>query len=185
MSAAVADISGMLDLVGHGQKHSRLFHFLKEHHDAIIAKQEACGDPMDWRALCPWFAENGLTNIQGEVPSVGCARLTWYRVRRAIGALRDRHAQAVERAEAEKMRRKAEKAAAAQAMRTPAREPLPSPVQHYRTAEEIRLSRPEASRHIPLDDPYRGGRPQYAPEILAACAPPAYPMHEPSATPRI
>lgn len=185
MSAAVADISGMLDLVGHGQKHSRLFHFLKEHHDAIIAKQEACGDTMDWRALCPWFAENGLTNIQGEVPSVGCARLTWYRVRRAIAALRARHAQAVEQAEAEKLRRKAERAAAAKAAQVMVRAPLPSPVTHYRTAEEIRLARTETLSPSAIESSRRSTHPKYAPEILAACASPTYPTPAEPAAPRI
>lgn len=85
MSGCMApDINSMLSLVGGGVGHSPLFSFLRLHHDSIVAK--AAGDRMNWEKLCQWFAQAGLTNVHGEIPTKDCARKTWYRVRKTISA---------------------------------------------------------------------------------------------------
>ena len=97
MSATTApDIGQFLDLVGGAWEHSALFRFLREHHDAILERQN--GERMNWRALCAYFGQCGLTNVKGEAPSISCARKTWYRVRRSFSLLRARlDAEAAER----------------------------------------------------------------------------------------
>jgi len=107
MSAATANIDDMLDLVGGAWQHSELFRFMREHHDAIAAK--AAGARMNWRRLCDYFGQTGLTNLNGEAPTISCARQTWYRVRKGIAALRARLEEEAEQKARERLRRKHER----------------------------------------------------------------------------
>ncbi|MBB2169970.1 hypothetical protein HLH36_16730 [Gluconacetobacter aggeris] len=35
---------------------------------------------MNWGALCQWFEEQGLTNSNGEIANIRCAKMIWFRV---------------------------------------------------------------------------------------------------------
>jgi hypothetical protein len=71
--------------------------WMEAHRDELLKTLD--GRRMNWRALCAWFAEVGLTNAKGEAPSVGCAKLLWNRVGKTLEARRQRHAVAAAAAE--------------------------------------------------------------------------------------
>jgi hypothetical protein len=77
---------------------SKLFEWLLAHHDEMVAA--STGRRVEWRRLCAEFANEGLTDGDGNPASARTARMTWWRVRKEkarVDALR-----AAERAERER-----------------------------------------------------------------------------------
>ncbi|MFT8372138.1 MAG: hypothetical protein ABF641_14010 [Acetobacter sp.] len=52
--------------------------WMEQHRDELLAHLD--GRRINWRALCEWFTSAGLTNANGDVPTIRCAQLTWHRV---------------------------------------------------------------------------------------------------------
>mgnify|MGYP004705179395 CR=1 FL=1 len=48
------------------------------------------GRRLNWQALCAWFKDVGLTNADGQAPTVRCAKMTWYRAGKTLAARKDR-----------------------------------------------------------------------------------------------
>lgn len=48
------------------------------------------GRRLNWQALCTWFKDVGLTNADGQAPTVRCAKMTWYRAGKTLAARKDR-----------------------------------------------------------------------------------------------
>ncbi|MFT9089606.1 MAG: hypothetical protein ABF479_01110 [Gluconacetobacter sp.] len=161
------DISAMLDLVGGSWEHSTLYRYLREHHDAIIAK--AAGERMNWRRLCSFFGQTGLTNLKGEAPTTVCARQTWYRVKKNIAALRARLTEEAEEKAREKERRRLEREAATERAAAAMAPPVATP------------ARLDPRNQVRWEDPHGGNKPNYSAELLSACAPASFPM--PAASP--
>lgn len=42
------------------------------------------GRRLNWKVLCAWFEEVGLTNARGKPASVGCAKLMWHRIGKTL-----------------------------------------------------------------------------------------------------
>jgi hypothetical protein len=77
---------------------SKLFEWLLTHHDEMVAASSR--RRIEWRRLCADFANEGLTDGDGNPANARTARMTWWRVRKEkarIDALR-----AAERAERER-----------------------------------------------------------------------------------
>ena len=62
--------------------HSRLFLWMRAHHDDLAA--EFAANPPNWQQLAQVFRDQGLTDRTDKAPSPAIARLTWYRVRQAV-----------------------------------------------------------------------------------------------------
>ncbi len=72
------------------------------------------GRQLNWGALCSWFKEVGLTNATGAVPSVHCAKMTWYRVGKSLAARQARASAEADRVSRERATRHIETTAKAE-----------------------------------------------------------------------
>jgi hypothetical protein len=69
---------------------SSLFWWLLENHDWML--EEGAGRRFMWTALCPKFAELGLTDRTGKPPGPKVAKLTWERARKEKARVEARRA---------------------------------------------------------------------------------------------
>ncbi|MFT9382843.1 hypothetical protein [Gluconobacter sp. P5B12] len=97
MTAASIGIEGALGALERASGATSLRVWMEAHRDELLTALD--GRRLNWKALCAWFAEVGLTNAKGEAPSVGCAKLLWNRVGKTLEARRQRHADAAAAAE--------------------------------------------------------------------------------------
>ncbi|MCI1301319.1 hypothetical protein [Acetobacter sp.] len=103
MSATSIGIEGALEALDGAAGVASVRAWMERHREALLAHQE--GRRINWRALCDWFASVGLLNGKGQMPTIRCAQLTWYRVGKW---LERRKARAAER-QAEALRLEAER----------------------------------------------------------------------------
>lgn len=68
----------LLEAAGHG-RHSKLYLWMYDNHDMLVAMW-AQGHGRNWRALCKFCAQTGLTDAKGHAPTVNTLKQTWYRV---------------------------------------------------------------------------------------------------------
>ncbi|RBP13096.1 hypothetical protein DFR50_11265 [Roseiarcus fermentans] len=97
MKNPTATTKAVLDEIARPKTRSSLFWWLLDHYDAVVHSAE--GRRHDWKGLCATFADQGLTDRDGEPATMHTARMTWWRVRKEkvrLDALR-----AAERAERE------------------------------------------------------------------------------------
>jgi hypothetical protein len=78
MLAASIGIEGALEALDGAAGVASVRAWMERHREALLAHQD--GRRINWRALCDWFASVGLLNGKGQVPTIRCAQLTWYRV---------------------------------------------------------------------------------------------------------
>ena len=78
MSAASIGIGGALAALDGAAGAMSMRAWMELHHDELLAHQD--GRQINWKALCAWFTSAGLVNTKGEVPTITCAKKTWYRV---------------------------------------------------------------------------------------------------------
>ncbi|MBS0983444.1 hypothetical protein [Gluconobacter cerinus] len=97
MTAASIGIEGALGALERASGATSLRVWMEAHRDELLSALD--GRRLNWKALCAWFTEVGLTNAKGEAPSVGCAKLLWHRVGKTLEARRQRHADAASAAE--------------------------------------------------------------------------------------
>ncbi|MFT8355532.1 MAG: hypothetical protein ABF617_13205 [Gluconobacter japonicus] len=97
MTAASIGIEGALGALERASGATSLRVWMEAHRDELLSALD--GRRLNWKALCAWFTEVGLTNAKGEAPSVGCAKLLWNRVGKTLEARRHRHADAASAAE--------------------------------------------------------------------------------------
>ena len=93
MKASTIDRDVILDRIARPKTRSVLFWWLFEHHDMV--EEVAGGARMSWAELCASFAEQGMTDRNGNPPKPGTARQTWWRVRREKKRLDERRAAAL------------------------------------------------------------------------------------------
>lgn len=120
-AAALAEktASPLLAALGDCQRgqwaYSSLYIWMTEHFDEMAA---ATGSyRVRWSKLAEAAAEEGLRTRKGAPPAPNTVKSTWFRVRRAVTALRERQAQERAKVEAEAMQREAERKASAEAAR--------------------------------------------------------------------
>lgn len=105
MSAASIGIGGALAALDGAAGAMSMRAWMELHHDALLTHQD--GRQINWKALCAWFTSAGLVNAKGEVPTVTCAKKTWYRV----GKWLERRSVRAEARAAEALRLEAEREA--------------------------------------------------------------------------
>ena len=93
MKASTIDRDVILDRIARPKTRSVLFWWLFEHHDMV--EEVAGGARMSWAELCASFAEQGMTDRNGNPPNPGTARQTWWRVRKEKKRLDERRAAAL------------------------------------------------------------------------------------------
>jgi hypothetical protein len=80
MSANPKSRDSILKQIERPKTRSALFWWLYDNHDRVL--HAANGARISWRELCSSFADQGITDRDGKAPSIGTARLTWWRVRK-------------------------------------------------------------------------------------------------------
>ena len=88
MSAATIGIEGALSALHRGAGEMSLRIWMEANQEALLNAWE--GRRLDWEALCSWFAEVGLTNANGQVASVVCAKRIWHRAGKTLQQRRKR-----------------------------------------------------------------------------------------------
>jgi hypothetical protein len=71
-----------------GSIHSALYHFMRQHHDELIALFAEV--PPAWEPLAERFGSMGLSDRGGKSPTANTARMTWWRVRTDVKNARAR-----------------------------------------------------------------------------------------------
>ncbi|VFU17588.1 conserved protein of unknown function (plasmid) [Methylocella tundrae] len=84
MSANPKSRDSILKQIERPKTRSALFWWLYDNHDRVL--HAANGARISWRELCSSFADQGITDRDGKAPSIGTARLTWWRVRKRARA---------------------------------------------------------------------------------------------------
>jgi len=88
MTAATMGIEGALGALHRGAGEMSLRAWMEANREALLDAWK--GRRLNWQALCPWFAEVGLTNAKGETASIACAKRIWHRVGKVLKDRRDR-----------------------------------------------------------------------------------------------
>jgi hypothetical protein len=67
-----------------------LSRWMRDNHDALLARIGGEGSRRDWTALAQVFANSGLRDRSGNAPTPEIARAAWWRARKAVEAARAR-----------------------------------------------------------------------------------------------
>ena len=81
----------ILRTIARGENRSSLFWWMVENHDRIAS---AAGKRIYWKGFCEEAAARGLSDANGNAPSIETARTTWRRARDEVAAARERDAAA-------------------------------------------------------------------------------------------
>lgn len=85
-------LSALQAAIEHGDdRRSPLFRWLMKHYDPfaeLLQSARLAGSRPNWTRLANTFSQHGFTNADGDPLNKRLVRMTWYRVRRARGSLR-------------------------------------------------------------------------------------------------
>ncbi|MDE1905042.1 MAG: hypothetical protein KGH75_01145 [Rhodospirillales bacterium] len=80
------DTKAILQTIARSELRSPLFHWMVKHHDELM--EESARERIDWKNFCAEVARQGITDTQGQPPTIAMARKTWGRVRKAVAERR-------------------------------------------------------------------------------------------------
>jgi hypothetical protein len=88
MAAADIGIEGAMEALQRAAGEMSLRVWMETHRDELLRTWS--GRRLNWKALCEWFQSVGLTNANGEVATIQCAKKLWQRVGKYIAAREER-----------------------------------------------------------------------------------------------
>lgn len=142
MAAAGIGIEGAMEALQRAAGEMSLRVWMETYRDELLRAWS--GRRLNWKALCEWFQSVGLTNANGEVATIQCAKKLWQRVGKHLAA---REAQEKARAEA------AEAAAAERAQRLAAAREADAALRGR--MEQVNRAAASKRRQAAEEEPYR------------------------------
>lgn len=82
MTQRKRDTRAILRTIAQSEQRSTLFRWMVEHHDELV--EASSQDRIHWASFCAEASKRGLTDTQGNPPTMATARKTWTRARNAV-----------------------------------------------------------------------------------------------------